>query len=126
MQRRAPSTETPGIGWKVDTDQYFCHVYAVHKDIDDQLRANADSDFNLDRDATEFVTNQHLLKRDMDWTNAYFKTGVWATEKTGVDADPGRREFLQWDAGQLRPDRQRRQLGDRLPPADRLRAERAA
>lgn len=97
VQRRAPSTETPGVGWTMDTDQYFCHVYGVHKDIDDQVRANADSNFNLDRDATEFVTNQHLLKRDIDWTNAYFKTGVWATQKTGVASAPAANQFLQWN-----------------------------
>jgi hypothetical protein len=97
VQKRAPSTESPGVGFKRTTDTYYCHVYAVHKDIDDQDRANADSVFNLDRDATEFVTNQHLLKRDLDWANAYFKTGVWATEKTGVAAAPGAGQFLQWD-----------------------------
>lgn len=97
VQRRAPSTETPGVGWKVDTDQYFAHVYGVHKDIDDQLRANADSNFNLDRDSTEFITNQMLLKRDIDWVNSFFKTGVWANERTGVDNAPGAGQFLQWD-----------------------------
>ena len=97
VQRRAPSTETPGVGWTYDTDSYFCHVYGVHKDIDDQVRANADSNFNLDRDATEFVTNQHLLKRDIDWTAKYFKAGVWATEKAGVAGAPGANQFLQWD-----------------------------
>ena len=97
VKRRAPSTESPGVGWNMDTDQYFCHVYAVHKDIDDQIRANSDSNFNLDRDATEFVTNQHLLKRDIDWTNSYFKTGVWATQKIGAAAAPTAGQFLQWD-----------------------------
>lgn len=99
VQRRAPSTESVGVGWKVDTDQYFCHVYAVHKDIDDQIRANADSNFHLDRDSTEFVTNQHLLKRDIDWTSSYFTTGVWATEKTGVAAAPIANQFIQWSDG---------------------------
>jgi hypothetical protein len=99
VQRRAPSTESPGVGWNMDTDQYFCHVYAVHKDIDDQIRANADSNFNLDRDATEFVTNQHLLKRDIDWTNSYFKTGIWATEKTGTVLGTGAGNFVQWSDG---------------------------
>ena len=41
-QKRAPGTETAGVGWKVDTGQYFAEVWAVHKDIDDQVRANAD------------------------------------------------------------------------------------
>lgn len=97
VKRRAPGTETPGVGWNVDTDQYFCHVYGVHKDIADQERANADSNFNLDRDATEFITNQQLLKRDVDWTSSYFRAGVWATERTGVTTAPGAGQFLQWD-----------------------------
>lgn len=97
VTKRAPSTETPGVGWKFDTDSYFCHVYGVHKDIDDQVRANADSNFKVDSDATKFVTNQLLLKRDQDWCNTFFKTGVWTTEKTGVSASPGADEFLQWN-----------------------------
>lgn len=92
VQKRAPSTETPGVGWNTYTDQYFCHVYGVHKDIDDQLRANADSAFNLDRDATTFVTNQLLLKRDKDWVDTYFKAGVWDTDKTGGT------DFTLWSA----------------------------
>ena len=103
VKRRAPGTETPGVGWTETTDQYFCHVYGVHKDIDDQVRANADSNFNLDRDATEFITNQHLLKRDQDWMNSYFKAGVWATEKTGVASAPTGNQFLQWDQASSDP-----------------------
>lgn len=103
VQRRAPATETPGVGWKTTTDQYFAHVYGVHKDIDDQLRANADSNFNLDRDSTEFITNQMLLRRDIDWNNAYFKPGVWGNERTGVPSAPGAGQFLQWDQADSNP-----------------------
>ena len=98
VKRRAPATETPGVGWTHTMDSYFTHVYGVHKDIDDQLRANADSVFRLDKDATEFITNQHLLKRDLDWTARYMQSGVWATEKTGVTGTPAdATEFLRWD-----------------------------
>ena len=97
VQKRAPGTESPGVGWKFDTDSYYCHVYAVHKDIDDQVRANADSNFRLDSDATKFITNQLLLKRDSDWANAYFKTGVWATDRTGVTSGPNSAQYVQWD-----------------------------
>lgn len=99
VELRAPSTESPGVGWNVTTDSYFAHVYAVHKDIDDQLRANADSNFSLDRDATNFVTNQMLLKRDLDWNAKYFTTGVWGLDKTGVNSGPTGTQFLQWDQG---------------------------
>lgn len=94
VERRAPSTESKGVGWNMDTDQYFAHVYAVHKDIDDQIRANADSNFNMDRDATEFITNQLLLKRDIDWNASYFTSGVWDRDLTGGT------DFTKWsDAG---------------------------
>ena len=103
VKRRAPSTETPGVGWNVTTDTYFTHVYGVHKDIDDQLRANADSNFRLDSDATSFVTNQLLLKRDIDWAATYFKTGVWGTDYTGVGASPTGNQFLQWSLSSSDP-----------------------
>jgi hypothetical protein len=97
VQKRAPGTESPGTGFKVDTASYFAHVYAIHKDIDDQVRANADSNWSLDRDSTNLVTNQLLLRRDLDWNAAYFKTGVWGTDYTGVAATPGASQFLQWN-----------------------------
>lgn len=94
VKRRAPSTESPGVGWNVTTDQYFAHVYAVHKDVDDQLRSNADSNFNLDKDATEFITNQMLLRRDLDWNARYFVEGAWDVHYDGGN------DFTLWsDAG---------------------------
>jgi len=105
--RRAPSTESKGVGWNVSTDTYFAHVYAVHKDIDDQLRANADSNFRLDSDAAKFVTNQLLLKRDIDWVNSYFKTGVWSQDYTGISTGtPSGTQFLRWNNASSDPIRQ--------------------
>jgi hypothetical protein len=97
VRRRAPGTESPGVGWKYDTDSYFAHVYAVHKDVDDQVRANADSNFRIDSDATKFVTNQLLLKRDLDWSDSFFKWGIWSQQKTGVSGTPSTNEFKQWN-----------------------------
>lgn len=97
VERRAPSTESKGTGWKTTTDSYFAHVYAVHKDIDDQLRANADSNFSLDSDATKFITNQLLLKRDIDWVNTYMKTGVWGTNYVGTT------NFVKWSDAASNP-----------------------
>ena len=95
-QKRAPGTETAGVGWKIDTGQYFAEVWGVHKDIDDQIRANADSNWRLDSDATTFVTNQLLLRRDLDWNDKFFKAGQWGTDLTGKTGTIGAGEFLQW------------------------------
>jgi len=97
VERRAPSTESPGTGWNVTTDTYFTHVYAVHKDIDDQVRSNADSVFSLDKEATNFVTQQLLLKRDLDWAARYFQPGVWGTNLTGVSGTPAANQFKQFN-----------------------------
>ena len=96
-QKRAPGTESVGSGWKVDTGQYFAQVWGVHKDIDDQIRANADSNWSLDKDSALFVTNQLLLRRDLDWNAKYFTTGVWGTDYTGVASGPTGNQFLQWN-----------------------------
>lgn len=96
-KKRAPGTESAGSGWNFDTDQYYCDVYAIHKDIEDQVRANADSNFKLDADATRFITQQLLMRRDLDWVDTYFKTGVWATEYDGVASAPTSGQFIQWD-----------------------------
>jgi len=97
VERRAPSTESAGTGWNVTTDTYFTHVYAVHKDIDDQVRSNADSTFSLDKEATNFITQQLLLKRDIDWAARYFVPGVWGTNLTGVASGPTSNQFVQFD-----------------------------
>lgn len=94
---RAPGTESAGSGYTLGTDTYFCHVYAIHKDVDDQTRANADTPLNMDREATQFVTNQLLLKRDLDWASTFMTTGVWETDKTGVASGPNSTQFIQWD-----------------------------
>lgn len=82
-QKRPPGTESAGSGYNVDnTPSFYCDVYAVHRDVDDQLRANQDSVLNVDREATIFVTQQLALRREIDWCGAYFVTGVWGRELT--------------------------------------------
>jgi len=101
MQIRAPGTESAGGGYSLDnTPTYYAPVWAYHDDIDDQIRANSDSVLQADTDATIFVTQKALIKRERNWAQKYFTTGVWASEATGVDATPGAGQFLQWnDAG---------------------------
>lgn len=93
-QRRAPGTESAGSGWDLATQQYFTHKYAIHKDVSDDIRANADAAIRMDQDATQFVTQQCMLIREITWRDSYFVTGVWANEST-----PG----TLWDAGGSTP-----------------------
>jgi hypothetical protein len=96
-QERAPATESVGTGWKTGTDSYSARVYALHVDVDDQTRANSDSDLQVDRQATRLVTRQNLIKKEKLWADAFFKTGVWGRDVTGVSAGPAANQFLQWN-----------------------------
>lgn len=93
-KRRAPGTESAGSGWDLATQQYFAHKYAIHKDVSDDIRANADAAIRMDQDATQFVTQQCMLIREITWRDNYFVTGAWANEST-----PG----TLWDAGGSTP-----------------------
>ena len=81
-KRRAPATESAGSGYGLSTASYSCDVFAMHKDVPDQVRQNADSPINCDRDATEFVTQRLLLRMEKQWAADYFTTSVWDTDST--------------------------------------------
>lgn len=99
-EKRAPSTESAGSGFTLDnTPTYFADVYAFHKDVDDQVRANQDQVIDMDRDATEFVSRDLLLKKELTWAAKYFTTGVWTGSTTGTDVTPA----TLWDAGGSTP-----------------------
>jgi hypothetical protein len=83
MEERAPGDESAGSGYRLSTDNYFCRVFALHKDVPDQVRANSDTVLQPDREAVEFLTQNALIKRELDWASAYFTTGVWTNQVAG-------------------------------------------
>ena len=97
MQLRAIATESAGSGYGLDsTGTYNCNVWALHKDVDDQIRANSDSPLSPDRDATIFLTNKALIRRENVWAGAYFKSGVWTGEVAG-QATSDSTHVAYWD-----------------------------
>lgn len=81
-QRRADATESAGGGYNLLTDSYNADVWAFHKDVGDQTRANADAPINVDREAVEFVTSRLLLKMETQFVSTYFTSSVWGTDYT--------------------------------------------
>jgi hypothetical protein len=96
-QKRAPRTETPGTDWNFTRDTFACEVWGLHHDIEDQYRATADNQWDLDRTGTELVTQDALLRRELEWMAAFFTTGVWTENMAGVAAAPAAGQFLQFD-----------------------------
>jgi hypothetical protein len=103
MERRGPGTESAGGGYRVAQDTYFADVWALHKDIADQDRANTDDPLDQDRDAASYLTQQALIRKEKQWVSKYFTTGVWTNDQTGVGAAPGANQFLQWNVSTSTP-----------------------
>jgi hypothetical protein len=95
-QRRADGTESAGSGYNLTTGTYAADVFAFHKDVGDQTVANADAPLNPLREATEFVTNRMLLRKELQFVSDFFTTGVWADDVTGVAGAPSAGETKQW------------------------------
>lgn len=94
---RAAAAESVGGEYGVEaSDPYYCKVWAFHKDVTEQERANTDEPLMCDQDATDFVTQKMLIKREVDWATKFFTTGKWGTEIDGVDATPGDGEALKF------------------------------
>jgi len=98
-QLRAPGTESAGAGYNLTTASYSANAIALHKDVDDQIRANADAPLNMDSDATKFLTQQMLIKRDRDWASSFFSGGSWTGSTTAGDITPS----TKWDASGATP-----------------------
>ncbi len=97
--KRAPASESAGNGFHVDnTPSYYADVWAVHQDVDDQTRANADQPLDLDRDATLYVTQQLLLRREIQFMSNFMTAGIWTGNPAG-DFIPGTStgSMGQWD-----------------------------
>lgn len=98
MKERAPGTESAGGGYDLDnTPTYYAPVFAFHKDVEDQMRANSDAVLNPDRDATIFVTQKALIKRERSFAAKFLQASVWANEAEGVASAPGAGQFLIWN-----------------------------
>ena len=65
MEQRAPSTESAGGNYKISTSTYSAQVWALHRDVDNQVRANADSPLQLDREAAIWLAQKALLRKEI-------------------------------------------------------------
>jgi len=86
MQLRAGGTQSAGSTFQLSNDSYFANVYALHFDLDPQTRANADNQFQLETQITEFLTKKALIKKENIFATNFMATSVWTKDWTGVDS----------------------------------------
>lgn len=101
---RGAASESAGGDYGVEASTpYYCRKHAFHKDVTPEERANYDQPLDADNDATEFVSQKMLIRREMEWASRFFKTGVWGTEIAGVTATPTAAQAIQWDLATSTP-----------------------
>ena len=96
-QVRGAGTESAGGDYGVEAaDPYYCRKHAFHKDVTPEERLNYDEPLDADTDATDFVSQKMLIRREMAWASKFFAPGVWETEIAGADA-AGDGVAVKWD-----------------------------
>lgn len=95
-QIRSDATESAGSGYNLTTQSYAARVYALHKDIGEQARRNADPAVDLDVSTTQWLTQKLLIKRDVLFASNYMTTGKWGTDITGVASSPSASQTIYW------------------------------
>ena len=94
---RAKGTESAGGDYDIEAaEPYFCRKYAFHTDVTEDDRVNADDPLDPNKDASIFVTQKLLIKREVEWATKFFQPGVWSTEITGVASNPTGNQTLKF------------------------------
>jgi len=73
---RAIGSESNAIDYNLETDSYFCEEYALHGDVHDRERKNADVPLKPDIDCTENVVDALTLLREKRVADIAFNAAV--------------------------------------------------
>lgn len=94
---RGAASESAGGDYGVEAaDPYYCRKHAFHKDVTPEERANYDEPLDADQDATDFVSQKMLIRREMEWASKFFKEGIWGREIAGAET-AGENATIFWN-----------------------------
>lgn len=98
-QIRGDGMESAGSGLNLTTASYAALVWALHRDIGDQMRRNADPAVDIEVAVTRMLMQKLLIRRDRIFASSYMTTGIWGTDITGVASAPTGNQTIQWSDG---------------------------
>ncbi len=102
VRERAPLTESAGGGYEQGLATYLAKRQSVHQDVPDEIRANTDA-ADADSGATDWVTSQLWLHREVTFAQKALVAGVWGTDVTGVAGVPTGNQVRQWNDAAATP-----------------------
>ena len=97
-ERRADASESAGDSFDLSDDAYNAIVYALHKDVGDQLQSNYKNVPGTPfESAARFLVNKMRLRQEVQFAADFLTTSVWGLDEAGVSGTPSTDEFKQWD-----------------------------
>ena len=104
VDKRAPGDAAVSLGYRPSSTSYVADEWAAEHPIDDQVRSNADSPFMPERDATQFLTQKMLIKRERQFATNFLSSGssLWTGSSDGADLVGGT-DFTQWSNAAATP-----------------------
>lgn len=83
MKLRAPGAPVATSGFTVDNTMKFFNLnFALGKEIPDEVRQNTDAPYDMDRDATRWLTEMVQIHWEKQFAADFFATGKWGTDYT--------------------------------------------
>jgi len=79
---RAPGTRAPRVDYNLSTSNYTCLEYAAAKPVPDEVVENADTPLQPMIDATNYVSEKLLIKKEIDVFSVVFGSSVWSASAT--------------------------------------------
>ena len=83
MALRADGAESAGKVYKLEQKTFLAQIWALHHDISDPQRANQDDEVNLDRGATILLTQDAMIRKELNFVDSYMKDSVWTFSVDG-------------------------------------------
>lgn len=98
-QVRADASESAGDSYEIGKDRYQADVWALHRDVGDQLQANyKDVPGTPLNSAARFIVGKMRLRQERQFAADFLKAGVWGTDYAGIaSGTPAAGQFLRFD-----------------------------
>lgn len=92
---RAENEEAPQSGFTLSKQSYNATPWWTAVPISQMTQANTDPGIQLDRAATQLVTQRMMIRRERLFATNFMAASLWATTKNGSAGGGG--DFTSWD-----------------------------
>lgn len=97
----APRTRPERVGMSLSNSTYYCPVYGLATDFDEQTLANEDAALEIKTMQTQMLVHNMLIDKEKDFVTNFFADGVWGENWDGVatadDSGYAADEVTNWD-----------------------------